>query len=63
MPKTLEVMDNGSIKFEYDHVIHEKIDTIIFCSGYDYSFPFINERSNIELSVASGERRVMRKNF
>lgn len=34
------------------------VDVIVFCSGYDYSFPFVNERSNLELTVIPGERRV-----
>lgn len=34
------------------------IDVIIFCSGYDYHFPFINKDSNLDLEVIPGERRV-----
>ena len=34
------------------------VDVIIFCTGYDYNFPFINDKSNLELSVVPGERRV-----
>lgn len=60
LPKTLEVLEDGSIQFEYGHNVDAtKIDTIIFCSGYDYAFPFINDKSNLELSFVTGERRVM----
>ena len=36
----------------------EDIDVIMFCSGYDYHFPFINEDSKLELSAVKGEGRV-----
>eukprot|EP00978_Attheya_sp_CCMP212_P036594 scaffold167398_cov46-Attheya_sp.AAC.1 len=34
------------------------VDVVVFCSGYNYNFPFINEKSNLELSCKLGERRV-----
>lgn len=58
VPKTLSMREDGSIQFDKNCPLHPVPDTIIFCSGYDYSFPFINDESNIELRVAPGERRV-----
>ena len=39
-----------------DHQQITNIDTIIFCSGYDYDFPFIHQQSNLPLTTAG--RRV-----
>ena len=58
VPKTVQVQSDGSIVFDDNCRLRPKVDTIIFCSGYDYNFPFINERSNLELSAIPGERRV-----
>jgi hypothetical protein len=59
VPKTMEVLPDGTIRFDDDCVVKPKVDTIVFCSGYDYSFPFINDASNLELNTIPGERRVM----
>jgi hypothetical protein len=40
-------------------VVKPNVDTIVFCSGYDYSFPFINDVPNLELNAIPGEHRVM----
>lgn len=61
VPKTMEVMQDGSIKFDQGCSVTPQVDTIIFCSGYDYSFPFINKDSNLDFQCVPGERRVMRK--
>jgi thioredoxin reductase len=55
LPKTTQVLPDGSICFHgcTDSV---RIDTIIFCTGYEYQFPFINADSNLELTL--GGRRV-----
>ncbi|KAG7361049.1 dimethylaniline monooxygenase [Nitzschia inconspicua] len=58
VPKTVAVRKDGSVQFDNECPLHPIPDTIIFCSGYDYSFPFLNEKSNIELQVVPGERRV-----
>ena len=59
VPKTLSIDEKGSIHFEKPCTeCPNDIDVIIFCSGYDYQFPFINDQSNLNLSVVSGERRV-----
>ncbi len=69
VPKTMSVKSDSSIEFgttsetetetETDISSSPKeVDVIIFCSGYDYQFPFINEDSNLDLSVVKGERRV-----
>jgi hypothetical protein len=66
VPKTVAVNSDGTIRFDTAEQEEEKgsspfnvkPDVIIFCSGYDYSFPFINDRSNLNLRVVPGERRV-----
>jgi cation diffusion facilitator CzcD-associated flavoprotein CzcO len=59
VPKTVSVRQDGTIQFEgCDDEMNPMVDTIVFCSGYDYSFPFINDKSNLDLSVVPGERRV-----
>jgi hypothetical protein len=58
VPQTMAVRVDGSIQFANDCPLHPIPDTIIFCTGYDYSFPFINDRSNIKLNAIPGERRV-----
>jgi len=56
LPRLKEVSsDDGSIIFEHGHSV-SGIDTIIFCTGYDYSFPFINDESNLQLTTE--DRRV-----
>ncbi|KAL3940651.1 MAG: hypothetical protein SGBAC_004858 [Bacillariaceae sp.] len=59
VPRTMEVLDDGSIKFDIGCAATPKVDTIIFCSGYDYKFPFINKASNLDFRCVPGERRVM----
>ncbi len=58
--KTISVgKDDGSIHFEKPCTEYpDDIDVIIFCTGYDYHFPFINKKSNLDLEVIPGERRV-----
>jgi Flavin-binding monooxygenase-like len=58
VPRTLSVNPDGSIQFDHGCQVTPKVDTIIFCTGYDYSFPFVNEQSNLELSNVPGERRI-----
>jgi hypothetical protein len=58
VPKTLGILDGDQIQFQ-DCSVTPKVDTIIFCSGYDYSFPFVNEQSNLEFSAKEGDRRIM----
>jgi len=60
VPKTLSFNEKDS-SIHFDQLCSNRpndIDVIIFCSGYDYQFPFINEKSNLELKVVPGERRV-----
>lgn len=60
VPRTVAMDENGSVTFDKDCSMQlTDIDTIIFCTGYDYQFPFINDDSNLDLSVTPGERRVM----
>ncbi|KAL7533070.1 hypothetical protein ACHAXR_005022 [Thalassiosira sp. AJA248-18] len=71
MPKTQSIDENGGVNFSAsikkdnsdnnetdDEWTVNDVDVIIFCSGYDYSFPFINEESNLDLKSIPGERRV-----
>eukprot|EP00814_Leptocylindrus_danicus_P003652 CAMPEP_0116020888 /NCGR_PEP_ID=MMETSP0321-20121206/10063_1 /TAXON_ID=163516 /ORGANISM="Leptocylindrus danicus var. danicus, Strain B650" /LENGTH=484 /DNA_ID=CAMNT_0003491661 /DNA_START=117 /DNA_END=1571 /DNA_ORIENTATION=+ len=61
VPRTVRV-DVSSVQFAGDSeaCIVEDIDTIVVCTGYDYDFPFINEKSNLGSSwrCVAGERRV-----
>ena len=63
MPRMQSVDETGVVCFssprstEETHVV-DGIDSIVFCSGYDYDFPFINDDSNLELEFTPGERRV-----
>lgn len=56
VPKTVGIAANGHVQFDRDCPVSSKVDCIIFCTGYDYHFPFINAKSNLELQV--GGRRV-----
>jgi len=58
VPRTSEVLANSVVSFGSTCDITPEVDIIIFCSGYDYQFPFINDHSNLDLSVVPGERRV-----
>ncbi len=59
VPKMVSIQPDGSIRFDRDCNLRPKdVDSIVFCSGYDYSFPFINERSTLHLRAVPGERRV-----
>lgn len=62
MPRMQSIDENGAVHFSSqrcpeEHVADD-IDAIVFCSGYDYDFPFINDASNLELQFTPGERRV-----
>ena len=60
VPKTKAVEEGSKVVFERDCLNKPSdVDTIVFCTGYDYEFPFINEKSNLDLGVQPGERRVM----
>lgn len=57
VPRTEAINRDSTIVFQRCSETPQ-VDTIIYCTGYDYKFPFINEKSNLELSVVPGERRV-----
>jgi len=60
VPRTVMVDEHSAVHFEKPCSVRpQDIDVIIFCTGYDYQFPFINENSKLDLSVAAGERRIM----
>ncbi|KAL7520039.1 hypothetical protein ACHAWX_005180 [Stephanocyclus meneghinianus] len=62
LPRTTRIDDGGAVHFSAstndEEEVIQGIDVIIFCSGYDYDFPFINENLNLDLQFAPGERRV-----
>ena len=58
VPRTMSVDDDGSIHFDGCNDAPSDVDIVIFCSGYDYQFSFINDKSNLDVSCVSGERRV-----
>ncbi|EED86991.1 predicted protein [Thalassiosira pseudonana CCMP1335] len=65
MPRTQSVDEEGGIHFSAksdpaadEEWVATNVDVIIFCSGYDYQFPFINDKSNLNLECIPGERRV-----
>jgi len=58
VPRTTEVLSDYRVSFGPLCNETPEVDVMIFCSGYDYQFPFINQCSNLELSVIPGERRV-----
>ena len=61
MPRTLAIGED-SVDFLSNHGKYtvNDIDTILFCNGYDYDFPFINDDSNLGdlWSCKKGERRI-----
>ena len=62
IPRTQFIDDSGAVHVfssdtKQDQII-DNIDVIILCSGYDYDFPFINNKSNLDLDCHLGERRV-----
>ena len=58
VPRTVSVDEVGAIHFDGCNDAPSNVDIIIFCSGYDYQFPFINDMSNLDVSCIPGERRV-----
>ena len=61
MPRTRSITGHRDVTFsneKNDIWTTNDIDVIILCSGYDYSFPFITNESNLDFSAPIGERRV-----
>ena len=58
VPKTTSILPESTASFGPTCKDTPKVDIIIFCSGYDYQFPFINDSSNLDLSAVPGERCV-----
>mmetsp|Transcript_17341 Transcript_17341/g.29410 ORF Transcript_17341/g.29410 Transcript_17341/m.29410 type:complete len:468 (-) Transcript_17341:882-2285(-) len=58
VPRTKSINSDGTAQFDHNCDITAIFDTIIYCTGYDYNFPFVNAESKLDLSVAPGERRV-----
>lgn len=53
VPATKQVLPNGKIRFEHNCPLEpDDVDVIIFCTGYEYSFPFINNQSRLELETS-----------
>lgn len=56
VPRTKEVQSDGSFLFDgYSETL--KFDTVIWCTGYDYDFPFIDDGDKL-VQCIPGERRV-----
>lgn len=58
VPRFDSVNEDGTLSFAGGCMEKPEVDIIVFCSGYDYQFPFISDKSNMDLSVVKGERRV-----
>ena len=64
VPKTVCAKKNGN---NHNNVIElqdgsniNDVTVIIYCTGYDYQFPFVNQQSNLhDFQAIPGERRVM----
>jgi len=56
VPRTSVIREDGTVEFDSSCDIHPEVDIIIYCTGYDYNFPFIGEGSNLPLDWQS--RRV-----
>ena len=62
VPKTMAVLPDGSVQFATttnqasSTTTATDVDCIIFCTGYDYNFPFINDQSYCPLQAS--QRRV-----
>jgi thioredoxin reductase len=65
VPSTRQILPNGRVAFASSTAAVDEglamvqsveVDTIIFCTGYDYSFPFINDQSNLKFETS--QRRV-----
>jgi thioredoxin reductase len=61
LPRTVRILPNNTVEFfakeGVGHSVTVQVDVIVFCTGYEYHFPFINPQvSNLQLHV--GERRV-----
>lgn len=62
VPPTRGVKADGSISFEDCPTVNPTVDCIIFCTGYDYAFPFLEHHDDTTKSILQavpGERRVM----
>lgn len=69
VPPTVQVLPNGAIRFGCQCPITPTVDTIIFCTGYDYDFPFLSSETDhllsdssdtlTPLSICADQRRVM----
>lgn len=57
VPRTIGVADDGSILFQGGS-LEETIDVIIFCTGYDYHFPFIHQDTSNLKGLSTDQRRV-----
>ncbi|GMH86934.1 hypothetical protein TrVE_jg3476 [Triparma verrucosa] len=55
--RTTGLADDKSTVLLEDGTALSDVDLVIFCTGYDYAFPFLEE-SNVDLSFVTGERRV-----
>ncbi|GMH64763.1 hypothetical protein TL16_g04037 [Triparma laevis f. inornata] len=55
--RTAGLADDGFTILLEDGTSLSDVDVVVFCTGYDYAFPFL-EDTNVDLSFVTGERRV-----
>lgn len=58
VPKTSQFLPGGKVRFGDDCALEPSVDTVIFCTGYDYEFPFIQNDTLASSLVQSSLRRV-----
>jgi len=62
VPKTASVNINGNFLFENSCTTEATVDSVAFCTGYDYEFPFLLRDDSMKSSkvplIKAGQRRV-----
>jgi len=58
LPRLMKYDSSEGFLFHDCQICLNNVDCVIFCTGYDYHFPFITPTSNLEFSAPFGERRV-----
>ncbi|CAB9511310.1 Flavin-containing monooxygenase FMO GS-OX-like [Seminavis robusta] len=63
VPLTVGIQEDGTAQFQNCNTLFPTVDCIIFCTGYDYDFPFLNNNNDNNddepVQCVPGERRVM----
>lgn len=59
VPRTVRVKLDGTFQFDLNCPLTPTVDAVVFCTGYDYDFPFISASSDLGLElVEASDRRV-----